>query len=59
MKKIYIKPQTVVVRISQTLLQSASAGGPTLNLTIDETEEVDPEEQLSRKSVWDDDDADW
>ena len=28
-------------------------------LTIDETEEVDPEEQLSRKSVWDDDDADW
>lgn len=57
MKKIYIQPETTVVRITQTLLQSASKGdGSSLTLTIDENEEADADEQMSRAFSWDDED---
>ena len=57
MKKIYIQPETTVVRITQTLLQSASKGdGSSLTLTIDEKEEADADEQMSRAFSWDDED---
>ena len=57
MKKIYIQPETTVVRITQTLLQSASKGGGlTLTLDINEKEEADADEQLSRALSWDDED---
>ena len=56
MKKIYIQPETTVVRITQTLLQSASKGGG-LTLTLDINEkEADADEQLSRAFSWDDED---
>ena len=56
MKKIYIQPETTIVRITQTLLQSASKGGG-LTLTLDINEkEADADEQLSRAFSWDDED---
>ena len=43
--------------ITQTLLQSASKGGGlTLTLDINEKEEADADEQLSRAFSWDDED---
>ena len=57
MKKIYIQPETTIVRITQTLLQSASKGGGlTLTLDINEEEKADADEQLSRAFSWDDED---
>ncbi|WP_288276212.1 hypothetical protein [uncultured Prevotella sp.] len=57
MKKIYIQPETTVVRITQTLLQSASKGGGlTLTLDINEEEKASADEQLSRAFSWDDED---
>ena len=59
MKKIYIQPETTVVRITQTQLLMASdpkGGGLTLTLDINEKEEADADEQLSRAFSWDDED---
>ena len=53
MKKIYIQPQTTVVRITPTELLSAS--NTTLTLRIDESIEASADEQMSRSSIWDDD----
>ena len=59
MKKIYIQPETTVVRITQTQLLMASdpkGGGLTLTLDINEEKEADADEQLSRAFSWDDED---
>ena len=59
MKKIYIQPETTVVRIIQTQLLMASdpkGGGLTLTLDINEKEEAGADEQLSRAFSWDDED---
>lgn len=59
MKKIYIQPETTVVRITQTQLLMASdpkGGGLTLTLDINEEEKADADEQLSRAFSWDDED---
>jgi hypothetical protein len=58
MKKIYIQPETTVVRITRTQLLMASdpkGGGLTLTLDINE-KEADADEQLSRAFSWDDED---
>ena len=59
MKKIYIQPETTVVRITQTQLLMASDpkdGGSSLTLDINEKEEASADEQLSRAFSWDDED---
>lgn len=59
MKKIYIQPETTVVRITQTQLLMASdpkGGGSSLTLDINEKEEAGADEQLSRVFSWDDED---
>jgi hypothetical protein len=59
MKKIYIQPETTVVRITQTQLLMASdpkGGGLTLTLDINEEEKAGADEQLSRAFSWDDED---
>ena len=58
MKKIYIQPETTVVRITQTQLLMASdpkGGGSSLTLDINE-KEAGADEQLSRAFSWDDED---
>ena len=58
MKKIYIQPETTVVRITQTQLLMASdpkGGGSSLTLDINE-KEASADEQLSRAFSWDDED---